>query len=180
MSELNPVGPSAAERQRRRSMAILAGLGAFLLVSFLVAFAYIQGWIPPKGLGGDAGAPTTPTTSLTCTTAPPAPAPKTITVNVYNSTDRTGLAAVTAKALKDQGFAVAAVTNDPLAKKVDGVAEIRFGKSGTAKADVLASRFPGAVKVPDDKRADDTVDVAIGLKFAAVSPPPTATASPTC
>ncbi len=49
MSERDTSGASAVERQRRRSVAILTGLGAFLLVSFLIAFAYIQGWIPPQG-----------------------------------------------------------------------------------------------------------------------------------
>lgn len=172
-------GSSAAERQRRRSVAILAGLGAFLLVSFLVAFAYIQGWIPPKGSAGDpVVASSRPTAS--CTTPPPAPEPKTITVNVYNATDRAGLAASTAKTLKDQGFVVGEVTNDPVGKKIAVPAEIRFAAGAAAKADVVAQRFPGAVKVADDKRTGEVVDVAVGEQFAAVAPPPTASPSPSC
>jgi hypothetical protein len=179
VGEVGRQGASGAERQRRRSVAILTGLGAFLLVSFLVAFSYIQGWIPPKGSGPEPVAISSrPTAS--CTTPPPAPATTTITINVYNATDRAGLAASTAKTLKDQGFLLGEVTNDPLGKKVDVPAEIRFGKAAAAKADVVAQRFPGAVKVVDEKRTDELVDVAIGEKFAAVAPPPTAAATPTC
>lgn len=170
---------SLSSRQRRRSMAILTGLGAFLLVSFLVAFSYIQGWIPA---GGSADQPTAagPAPTTSCTSPAPLPAPSTITVNVYNATERSGLAATTAKALADQGFVVAAVSNDPVGKPVQVVAQIRFGTSGAAKAEVVALRFPGAVKVADDKRTDDVVDVAIGEKFAAVAPPPTVAPTPTC
>ncbi|MCO5308560.1 MAG: LytR C-terminal domain-containing protein [Austwickia sp.] len=180
MSERDTSGASAAERQRRRSVAILTGLGAFLLVSFLIAFAYIQGWIPPQGGPAQQATGTPSRTPTTCPSVPPPPEPKTVTVNVYNATDRAGLAAATAKTLQDQGFTIGAVTNDPTGKKLDVAAEIRFGKAAAAKADVLAQRFPGAVKVVDDKRTDELVDVAIGAKFAAVAPPPTASPTPTC
>ena len=180
MNDLDRVEWSTTERQRRRSVAILAGLGTFLLVAFLLAFSYIQGWIPPKSGAAAPPATSRPSASASCTTAPPLPAATTITVNVYNATDRTGLAATTAKALRDQGFVVGAVSNDPVGKKIDLVAEIRYGKAAAAKADAVAARFPGAAKVLDDKRTDDLVDVAIGEKFAAVSPPPTATPKPTC
>lgn len=167
---------TSAERQRRRSIAILATLGALLLLSFLVAFAVVQGWLPPKSGGAAPTASAKPTASCT---APALPQPKTITLNVYNATDRTGLAGTTAKTLKDQGFAVASVTNDPLNKKIEAVAEIRHGPSGKDAAAAVALRFPGAVLVADN-RPDASVDVAIGQAFAAVGTATAAPAPPTC
>lgn len=180
MTDPHRPATSAIERQRRRSVAILIGLGAFLLISFLVAFAYIQGWFPAGSSGGEqVAAPPRPTTS-SCAPAAPPPAPSSISVNVYNSTQRAGLAATTGAALSDQGFKVLAKSNDPLGTTVDAVAEIRFGTAAQAKADVLAQRFPGAVKVPDETRTDDIVDVAIGERFTALAPPPTAAPTPVC
>lgn len=160
-----------ADRQRRRSIAILGGLGGFLLVAFLIAFAAVQGWLPssssPSGETQAAGA--TPS----CV-APSLPPVSEVTVNVYNSTGRVGLAGTTARSLRQQGFVVAQVENDPLQKQVAGVAEIRYGSAGAAKAKTLELRFPGAVLV-DDGRGGEMVDVAVGAGFTAVG---TATAAP--
>lgn len=167
-----------AERQRRRSIFVLAALGSVLLLSFVIAFAFIQGWLPPKPVPAAKPTPV-PTPTMTCTTAPPLPETATIVINVYNSTDRNRLAGATSKVLKSHGFVVKRVANDPMKKKITSVAEIRFGPSGTAKAEVLAARFPGAEKV-QDARADDTVDVSLGTAFTAVAPPSTATPTKKC
>ncbi len=158
------------DRQRRRSIAILGGLGGFLLVAFLIAFAAVQGWLPSSSSGEPQATSTTPS----CT-APSLPPVSDVTVNVYNSTARAGLAGTTARSLRQQGFVVAQVENDPLNKQVAGVAEIRYGTAGSAKAQTLALRFPGAVLV-DDGRGGEMVDVAVGDGFTAVG---TATSAPT-
>lgn len=173
MSGSSTRGSTLAERQRRRSIIVLSTLGAVLVIAFVVALAFVQGWLPPKG---DATPTARATTTQTCT-ASAAPAPKSITVNVYNATQRAGLAATTAQALGGQGFVVGTVTNDPLQKAVPGVAEIRHGAAGLAKAQALAARFPGATLLKD-ARTDETVDVAVGDKFTAVVTP-TATPAPT-
>ncbi len=155
------------ERQRRRSIAILISLGTFLVVAFLVAFAAVQGWIPSTS-PDTSDVASSPTTS--CSTAQ-LPAVSSITVNVYNGTDRAGLAGITARTLREQGFVVAQVGNDPLSKQVEGVAEIRYGPEGEASAQALALRLTGATMAPDG-REGGTVDVAVGKGFTAVGTPP--------
>ncbi len=153
------------DRQRRRSIAILGGLGGFLLVAFLIAFAAVQGWLPSSS---DGESPVTaPTPSCTTPSVPPV---SDVTVNVYNSTARAGLANTTARSLRQQGFVVAEVGNDPLSKQIEGVAEIRYGSAGSDKAQTLALRFPGAAMV-DDSRGGEMVDVAVGAAFTAIGTP---------
>ncbi|MEP7162048.1 MAG: LytR C-terminal domain-containing protein [Dermatophilaceae bacterium] len=164
-----------AERQRRRSIAILVSLGGFLVVAFLVAFAVVQGWIPTSS-PGSSEAVSSPTSS--CSTAQ-LPAVSSITVNVYNGTDRAGLAGITARTLREQGFVVAQVGNDPLGKQVAGVAEIRYGTEGEAQAQTLALRLPGATMAPDGRKGG-TVDVAVGEGFTAVGTPTASSAGTTC
>ena len=161
------------DRQRRRSIAILGGLGGFLLVAFLIAFAAVQGWLPSSS-GGE---PTVTASTPSCTT-PSLPPVSEVTVNVFNSTGRAGLANTTARALRQQGFVVAEVGNDPLTKQVEGVAEIRYGSAGSTKAQTLALRFPSAAMV-DDGRGGEVVDVAVGAGFTAIGTP-TSTSSPHC
>ncbi len=58
------------------------------------------------------------------------PAPSTITVNVYNATNRKGLAKSTSGDLVARGFIAGKVANDPLKKTIAGSAEIRYGTRG--------------------------------------------------
>jgi hypothetical protein len=94
--------------------------------------------------------------------------PSAVTVNVYNATDRQGLAASVAKSLRTQGFKVA---NDPLSKSISGVGEVRRGPTGEAGATLAAARLSGA-KVVRDQRTDQTVDMVLGNRFRALSAPP--------
>ncbi|WP_116112231.1 LytR C-terminal domain-containing protein [Austwickia chelonae] len=184
MTDLDGRGyPSASTSQRRRSIIALAALGSVLLIAFLTAFSYIHGWFPSQSVAQPA-APTSKATEPAQPSGSPAPpsappsspsctpmTPKKVTVNVFNATKRPGLAGTAAKILKDQGFSVGKVSNDPSNKKVEESAEIRFGASGEAKADFLVSRVVGAVKVQDN-RSDDTIDIALGEKFSSISPGP--------
>ena len=113
-----------------------------------------------------------------------------VTINVYNATDRQGLAASVAKSLRAQGFKVADVANDPLGKQIPGVGEVRRGRTGAAGATLVATRLSGA-RVVADKRSDSTVDLVLGNRFKALRAPsqviaanatkplPTRSASPT-
>ncbi|MBW3085011.1 hypothetical protein KEM60_01203 [Austwickia sp. TVS 96-490-7B] len=175
MTEDHDDGYAEVESERRRAIATLSAMGSVLLVTFVLAFSFIQGWFGsdstvPVAAKPSAKASTAPADkpSATCTPAVTGPPVSEITVNVYNSTQRVGLASTTGKTLGDQGFKIGKMSNDPSGRKVDGVAEIRFGESGAAKAEVVLLRFPGAVKVQDN-RTDDTVDVSIGERFASVN-----------
>jgi len=87
-----------------------------------------------------------------------------VTVNVYNSTGRVGLAGDTAKLLGVRGFKIGAVENDPLGVPLEGVGEIRYGPNGEPAARLLAYHLPGATLV-DDSRKGKKVDVSLGRQF---------------
>lgn len=115
----------------------------------------------------------------------PAPQPAAITVDVYNSTTRQGLAGTTASELKKRGFVIGAIANDPLGKALPGTAEIRYGPKGKSRAIVVAAQVPDS-KLVNDKRKDKTVALSLGKAFESLSTPEEAAAalspspSPTC
>lgn len=109
-----------------------------------------------------------------------APVPDPVTVNVYNGTQTIGLGATVAEALRQRGFTVGEIKNDPLGRKIRGTGEIRYG-SATATTnivDALRSWQPGMV-VTSSREAgasSNTVDFVMGAKFVALKdkaePPP--------
>jgi len=136
-----------------------------MIGTFAYAAAYFQGWVA-------FGTPQ-PSASPACQVAAPAKAltPGAVTINVYNATNRDGLAASVAKSLRGQGFKVHKIANDPLGKQIAGVGEVRHGQQGRAGAKLTALRLPGA-RVVLDERADDTVDLVLGNTFSALRTPP--------
>lgn len=95
-------------------------------------------------------------------------APAGIPVRVLNATDRSGLAAQIASGLQAQGFSLAAaVGNDQLHPRgsMRCVGQIRFGPNGVEAARTLSLVVPCAQLVRDD-RADNTVDLALGMAFS--------------
>lgn len=153
-------------RRRRRQRAVITLTCVILLLVGTVAYAasYVQGWVGNTAPSAVANAG--------CTSNP-ALKPSGVTINVYNASNRTGLAASLARALEKQGFKVATVDNDPLGKTLLGVGEIRAGQSGAAGAVLLAKRLAGA-RVMQDDRMDASVDVVPGVKFKALRVPPKA------
>ena len=122
-----------------------------------------------------------------CTTeVPVAPlTPEDVSLDVYNSTNRAGLAAAVAKQAGTRGFKVKAVGNDPKGFTVAQVAQIRLGPAGEASAKLLRTHVPQAVLV-DDKRKGDTVDLVVGQAWKGfgkvpviVTPTPTLLPCPT-
>jgi hypothetical protein len=87
-----------------------------------------------------------------------------VTVNVYNSTKRVGLAGDTAKLFGVRGFKIASVENDPLGVPIEGVGEIRYGPKGEAGAQLMAFHLPGATLV-EDTRKGKRIDVSLGRQF---------------
>ena len=176
MEKLHESGASIRRRRRRRRAAVTLTLVALVMLgTFAYAAAYFQGWVGtrvPKTVASPA-----------CQVVPPvnALAPRAVTINVYNSTDRAGLAASVAKSLRTQGFNIGEIANDPLGKRIVGVGEVRHGQLGTADANLVAKRLPGA-KVVLDKRTDDSVDLVLGNRFSALRAPlkvvPSKAASP--
>jgi hypothetical protein len=135
-------------RRQRRSTIVIAVVLLALAGAFYYASTYFRDTTPKPG---------------PCTTASPAAAlrPADVSLNVYNSTSRKGLAASVAKTSKDRGFQVKAVGNDPKDAGVKQVAQIRFGPEGAASARLVKAHVPQAVYV-NDKRKGDTVDLVVG------------------
>jgi hypothetical protein len=151
-------------RRRRRQRAVITLTCVILLLLATVAYAasYVQGWVGNTSSKAAANA--------SCT-SDPALRPSRVTVNVYNASNRTGLAAIVARSLERQGFKVATVDNDPLGKTLLGVGEIRTGPSGAAGAVLVAKRLAGA-RIMHDDRMDASVDVVLGTTFRALQVPP--------
>jgi hypothetical protein len=137
-----------------------------LLLGATVVYAgsYVQGWAStaPRAVANASCSGTALHRALT---------PGDVTINVYNSTARTGLAATAASSLREQGFNVATIDNDPLGKTLLGVGEIRYGQSGLESALLASKTLPGSKLVLDD-RMDASVDMVVGKRFHAVKVPP--------
>ena len=95
------------------------------------------------------------------------PQPSTITVNVYNATDRVGLASQTAALLKKRGFVIGKIGNASAAlqHKVLGTAQVTGNSAAAASMTVVGSEVVGAKPVTD-LRKNTTVDLALGNGFS--------------
>lgn len=147
-------GQSAEARARRRR-AVITLLLALLMIFFAVwyAMSYIRA---DQGAGStSASVPARPA----CTSSP-----QQVQVNVYNATNRDGLAARVAAQLKDRGFVVKTVANDPKKRTVTGRGELRYGTGSFADAQ-LVLRHTGSFQRIKDSRQRRTVDVVVGPEF---------------
>jgi hypothetical protein len=94
------------------------------------------------------------------------PVEKDIKINVYNGTSRTGLADQVAADFQNREFTVKKRGNDPLKKKVDKVAVLRYGPKAVGAAWVLRAYFLAEADTEFDiARKDDVVDVVLGSRF---------------
>lgn len=174
MSHVVESGASRRHRRNRRTAILLVILVALLAGAFYYAAQYFNRPSTPAASSG------CPTGAVTAGAQSQPLGPGQITVNVYNATTRSGLAAATAKDVKARGYVVGQVANDPLKKKIQGPAEIRFGPNGKAGSELVAKLVEGAVPT-QDTRGDASVDLVIGNGFKALvaAPPPTTTSTPT-
>jgi LCP family protein required for cell wall assembly len=112
------------------------------------------------------------------TAAPESVAPAQVSVNVYNGSGTSGLAAQTATALQAQGFVVASTGNADTQEYT--ATEIRYAPGDEALANTLAATMPGATTAEADESTPGTVDLVIGANFngvgqAVTTPEPTET-----
>jgi len=152
---------NAADRRHQRTaitMLVLAGL-------VIIAGWYAWDSITDPEETSDGVAPT-------CQPAAPtdAPPPAEIELNVYNATDRNGLASSIAREMRTRGFAILDVANDPSGSEITGTAEVRAHLDSQAAASLVMAQVPGAVFVADN-RTDGTVDLVVGAAFEALAPP---------
>jgi hypothetical protein len=165
---LTPVGVGGRPRSPgRRGRG--AWLPRLLLVALLLAAVAAGTWWWYLGSSEPEVAarptPSCPAPSPTPTVLPPSE----VTVNVYNATDRRGLAARVARQLRQRGFAVRRVDNDPTGRTVTGLAEVRSGPGGEDAARTVIAHVGGGVGVPD-QRDRRRVDLALGPEFRRLEP----------
>jgi len=160
-------GLSRRRRRRRRRTVLSLALGLLLLaLTLLYAVGNVQGiGRPPPTPVAWACSPGRTASGV------PLPAPITVRVNVYNATSRQGLAASLAQDLRDQGFVVAKVGNDPRHRMIVGRGEIRYGRAGELAAQLARPRMAWARLVRQHRR-DATIDLVAGYGFEALRPPP--------
>ncbi|WP_277452942.1 LytR C-terminal domain-containing protein [Janibacter sp. DB-40] len=147
-------GESTEARARRRRSII-----TFSLVILMLFFAV---WYALSYIRADETRETSPTTSSSTTSCDLTP--EEVEVNVYNATDRPGLAAQVAKGLRGRGFEVKTVANDPKRAELTGLGELRHGTAGKAGAD-LVDEHVGSFARKVDERTRTNVDVVLGPTF---------------
>ncbi|MBR7839118.1 LytR C-terminal domain-containing protein [Actinospica durhamensis] len=159
-------------RRRRRALGfvlsglLILGVGAYGLVNLVTAPS--AGSDACKAGAVRAAASASPSANpLSGAAVSPTGTPK-FTLNVYNSTNRRGLAANTANQLKQRGFFIGQVTNDPLRSKLTVSAQIRGAKSQVAELRQVAAEVPGA-QIHPDNRTDPSVDLVLGTGFSTLA-----------
>lgn len=108
-------------------------------------------------------------------TPPPCPGPddtpvpySDVVINVFNTTDVSGLAGSAADAFVERGFELGEVSNEEAS--VHASAELRFGPQAIAEAYTLEAQLEGAVLRLDENRTDSVVDVLIGDAYDELQP----------
>jgi hypothetical protein len=159
------------DTEARRRPADRRHLRTAITMLVLAAFVAFSGWYAWNTITEPQPSSADATTAPTCIPGVPtdAPVPADIRLNVYNATDRNGLASSTAREMRERGFAILDVANDPLGKSVTGTAEVRAGADSEAAAGVVVAQVSGAVFVADN-RTDGTVDLVVGEAFKALAP----------
>jgi hypothetical protein len=147
----------------RRPLPALAFLLALSLLTGLVWWRVLH-----RSDSAKAASPPSSCSASATPTVTVVPAPAAVTVNVLNSTSKTGLAAQVTALLAGAGFKTGTPNNDESTRApVTGIAEIRYGPAGASAAKLLLFYVPGAVLVPDT-RTDASVDLALGAKYTAM------------
>jgi hypothetical protein len=163
---------SVSKRRKRRQLIVLGVVVLGLFFAFWYAWSYYQADIS-SGAARPPAAECRPYDPKVVT-------PEKTKVNVYNASNRNGLAGTVARSLKERAFVIGKVANDPSKRKAPKVAEIRYGASGTAQAKLLRTTLPKGTALVKDRRKVTTIDLALGAKFTTLTPVPTTTALPMC
>jgi len=149
----------------------IARVRALVLVSALVICAVVLvvlAIVKDKQGNASYGAASCPKNAVLVQTKP-LPEENEVKLNVYNGTNRTGLANQAADDFRSRKFKVGQVKDGA---KYSGIALLRYGPKEVAAASVVNAYFLGdAVLQFDIKRKDDAVDVILGAQYKALGTP---------
>jgi hypothetical protein len=153
----------------RRPLPALAFLLVLTILTAIVWWRVLHR--PQVATGGARATVTTPTPTCSAGKKPVAlPAPKSVSVHVYNGAGKDGLATSVRAQLNSRGFTTTGADTAP--SQLAGLGELRYGPSGRGGAALLSYYLPGLKPVPVS-RPDAGVDVVLGTAFTAVAPPAT-------
>ncbi|MFD1505358.1 LytR family transcriptional regulator [Georgenia yuyongxinii] len=158
-------------RLQQRQTVIFGGLIAVMLVIGLIAAAMWAGMLPaPFSREFTSASPTEEDLVTPCVPegATPVAFPD-VTANVYNGTDRRGLAGATAASLGQLGVVVNQQANWPQGT-YSGAVQIVVGPLGVTAGNSVARLFPGAVVTLDGSRTDETIDIVLGATYESMLP----------
>lgn len=148
----------AAYRRRIFHGVVLTMLVALIIAAVLVALAVARGDLTIPFLEPEAEEP------IVCPTAVfNYPANEDVSANVYNSTNRGGLAGTVADQLDARGYNVLEIGNRSLNQN-SSTAVVVSGPAGQAAAFNLQQNIPNSEYL-EDERTDATVDVVLGRAF---------------
>lgn len=150
-------------------LPVLIAVAAVVVIGMVLAVVRLVGADSTEPSSADPGASPSPCVTTMVVPAEVLPPANKVRVNVYNATEIAGLAGRAAKELGARDFQVVKIANDPLEKKIPGIAQIRYGPKGAASARVLAFQVPGAELI-EDTRKGRTIDLAMGDGFAGLAP----------
>lgn len=181
-------------RPPRKSRKILAAVGSLLALA-LIALGGVQlvDIFSGKNRSGTPQACASPAATISGkplaapaadgspspgATSTAVPQPEAVTVNVYNATEKSGLAARTAEEFKKRGFVIGKVGNAPatVEKLPTTTIQVISGPAGLGAATLLSSQVTGATATAD-ARVDPSVDVVVGDAFTALLDPTQAAAA---
>ncbi len=144
--------------RRIRHGIVLVVLLLALVAAVFVAMGIARGDIKIAALEPD------PKPTPTCPAGPFSyTETKDVTVNVYNSTGKSGLASSTSEALKKRGFTIGAVDNKRAYVK-GSTAIVVAGPEGLDEAFTVQRNIPGTT-FKLDERPDDSVSVILGVTY---------------
>jgi len=166
-----PPGPEDLPRRSYRHMRTTITL---LILAIFVVWAGYRAWSEVSVDLQDEDEPLAEVLpNPTCAAVAPtdAPEPAEVGLNVFNATEQSGLAQRVAGVMRERGFAILDVANDPTTRTVVHVAEIRASSPEHPGVALVMAHFPGAVFFGDE-RADDSIDLVLGAEFQGVAPEP--------
>src|SRR5437016_12634074 len=163
--------PFRSRTKRRRRLiaagvfgAMVLGAGAYGVVTLVGSDPRTSPAAACPGRAGSTANPAALVRGATGSTAPAAVGQ--IKLNVYNSTNRNGLAAATAAELKKRGFTIDKVTNDPLKATLTVPAEVRGAVAPAMR--LVAAEVAGST-LHADTRTDGSIDLVLGTGFTALA-----------
>ena len=155
-------GMSTHRRKQRRTAITLLLTLLLLFGAFWWAWSYIRVGDDATPGAGETTTPTAGPTDGSCVD------PMQVTINVYNSTTVSGLAARASEQLKTAGFTVGRVANDPEGLGAEAPVTLRFGPEAEAHAAVFRDHYLPEVLLDTPRAREGTeLDVVLGAGFEA-------------